>query len=159
MVAVLQSSTLAIGRGLQAAEPPPPVNYGQLVTTTSVELKGKVLTPDGKTPVPKMSVRVWSVDQKKFVYHTESDKEGTYGLPKLPAGRYVIVYGDHLRMNLLVVAGNEPVIRFINVMVPGPMVVVPLWILAAALAAGALAGGIAGSGGGGHNEEPQSPHF
>jgi hypothetical protein len=133
------------------------VKYGQLETVSSVELKGKVLLPNGTTPAPGMSVRVWDVEQKKFIYNTTTDKEGTYALQKLPPGRYVLVYGDHIRVNLLVVEGTEPVTRFLNIMVPGPMVVIPLWILAALLAAGAIAGAIAGFSGNGDHDQPMSP--
>ena len=57
------------------------------------EIVGIALFPDGETPVAKLPVRVWDADQRKTVFRTETDADGIFRIPPLPAGRRYIFVG------------------------------------------------------------------
>jgi hypothetical protein len=81
-------------------------------------LTGKVLYPDGKTPVAKAPVRVWSVEEKKFICQAVTDDQGAYELPRLEPGCYVVVFGDRARVELLVADDAKRPAEPLNVLIP-----------------------------------------
>ena len=83
---------LLAAEGQTAAE----AKYSSYVEVKPGALNGQVLYPDGKTPATKVPVRVWSVAQKTFVHQTTTDEKGTYKLPKLEPGPYLVIFGDTL---------------------------------------------------------------
>ncbi len=139
----------------------------QVVNSQFQELNGKVLYPDGKTPATNVSVKVERDLDSKIVHETATDDKGAYKLPKLPAGKYKIIYGDRVIVNYLVVAGKEPVLKFLNVLIPRGVLLMAgpkLDVVIAALAGGAIAtavviggGGGGGGGNGGGHSGPVSP--
>ena len=94
------------------------VKYVRYLEVKPGELRGQVLYPDGKTPAAKVSVRVWSVEQKKFVHETVTDEKGNYTLPRLAAGRYLVVFGDRVSVDLRVVETASMVGKPLNVIIP-----------------------------------------
>ena len=142
-VALLYSSMPWNGCLLFAAGTAAAAASSQVATISTQELSGKLLYPDGETPVAAAPVRVWSVAQKKFIYQTTTDAKGAYTLPQMSPGRYVLVYGDRVRVNLVVTAGKEPFVKFLNVIIPRGIPLVTEEQLAAELAGGAVAGGAA----------------
>jgi len=164
VMALLYSTTPGAAGWLLAAEDS--AKLSQVVTSTYQELHGKVLYPDGKTPANVVSVKVERVADKKIIHQTATNDKGAYKLPRLDPGKYRIIYGDRVAVNLLVVPDKEPVLKFLNVMIPrgvlllttGPL----LGVVIALVAGGALAvvvvgvgGGFGGGGGGGGG--PVSP--
>jgi len=71
----------------------------------AAELKGFVFYADGETPAAEVPVRVWDVNQRKFIYETTTDDFGAYFLPRLEPGRYFLTF-DWLKLELEVL-GNE----------------------------------------------------
>ena len=140
-VALLYSSMPWTGCLLFAAGTAAAAASSQVATISTQELSGKLLYPDGETPVAAAQVRVWSVAQKKFIYQTRTDAKGAYTLPQMSPGRYVLVYGDRVRVNLVVTAGKEPLLRFLNVIIPRGVPLVTEEQLAAELA-GATSGAV-----------------
>ena len=89
------------------AAPPAPakasvVKYSDFLQVKPGKLSGRVLYTDGKTPAAGVSVRVWDVSKKKFVYSTVTGPDGSYQIPQLPDGRYQVVYGDRVCVDLRV---------------------------------------------------------
>jgi len=124
LVAVLVASALvfssAIGPGgtLLAAEPETQTSYSQYLAVRPGEIAGKILYPDGKTPASKVPVRVWSVTKEKFILQTTADEKGAYRLPRLAAGRYLVVYGDRVSVDLRVDDEAKQTARTLNVIIP-----------------------------------------
>lgn len=94
------------------------VKYSQYIEVKPGELKGQVLYPDGKTPAAKVPVRVWSVDQKKFVQETTTDEKGNYTLAALKPGRYLVIFGDRVSVDLRVAKTAPPAGKPLNVIIP-----------------------------------------
>lgn len=94
------------------------VKYSQYLQIRPGELRGQVLYPDGKTPAAKVPVRVWSVEAKKFVYQSTTDEKGRYRLPKLAPGRYLVIFGDRMSVEVRVVEGAELSGQPLNVIIP-----------------------------------------
>lgn len=69
----------------------------------SESVVGVVLYPDGATPVPDLSVHVWSVAKERFVYRTRTNSEGGFEIPWMREGRSYILVGD-IKVDLQVVA-------------------------------------------------------
>ena len=94
------------------------VRYSQFLSVKPGPLSGRVLYPDGKTPAAKAPVRVWSVDQKKFVHQTTTDEKGNYKFPALKPGRYLVIFGDRVSVDLRVAEtakfGGKP----LNIIIP-----------------------------------------
>ena len=95
-----------------------PMTYGRYVQSFSGELAGTVIYPDGKTPVADAAVRVWSVEAKKFVAEVLTDKKGRYEVTKLKDGRYFVVYGDRVTVDLRVDRKAQTGTKTLNVIVP-----------------------------------------
>ena len=118
-VAVALAAALALG-GTAALAAPVPSDSGAegVLTVKPATLAGKLLYSDQRTPVVNAVVRVWSVDKKKFVHETRTDEEGAYELPKLAPGRYILVFADRVRVNLVVDETKGLVDVPLNVVVP-----------------------------------------
>ncbi len=101
-VALVSSSTLGASGSVSAAGKSSKVKYIEFLLVKPGAFTGKVLYTDGKSPAAEVPVRVWSITQKKFVYNTTTDKKGAYKLPKLPADRYLAIYGDRVSVDLRV---------------------------------------------------------
>ena len=82
------------------------------------ELTGRVLYPDGVIPAADAPVRVWSVAEKRSVYETTTDSSGNYKLPALKEGRYFLVFGDRVVVDLRVDASAKLTGQPINVIIP-----------------------------------------
>ncbi len=94
------------------------VKYSQYLEVKPGELKGQVLYPDGKTPAAKVPVRVWSVKEKKFVHETGTDEKGRYSLPALKEGRYLLIFGDRVSVELRVLPLATMAGRPLDVIIP-----------------------------------------
>ena len=70
-----------------------------VVDAESADVTGFILYSDGETPAKNLPIRVWDIEQEKFVYNTESDDNGMYRIPTLEKGRYTIYY-DRIRTHL-----------------------------------------------------------
>lgn len=105
---------LLAAEGGTAAE----VTYSRYLEVKPGELGGQVLYPDGRTPAAKVPVRVWSVQEKKFVYQTTTDEKGHYTVPKLAPGRYLVLFGDRVSVDLRVVETATFAGKPLNVIIP-----------------------------------------
>lgn len=132
--------------GVVAASARPPIAGGEpkgaqpsnVLRIKPGELTGRVLYTDGKTPAAKAPVRVWSVGPKKFVFETLTDPTGAYKIPKLSPGRYVIVFGDRVRVEVVVAAADDKLPTGpLNVIIPRGRVLFYPAQVAKELAAGA----------------------
>lgn len=134
---------LAVGalRPLLGGEKPGAARPARQLKIKPCELTGKVVYPDGKTPAAKAPVRVWNVAQKKFLFETVTDANGAYSIPKLPPGRYVLTFGDRVRVELIVENGDKLPAGPLNVMIPRGRVLFYPSQLTNELAAGAAPGG------------------
>ncbi len=94
------------------------VKYSSYLEVKPGELKGQVLYPEGKTPAAKVPVRVWSVEEKKFVHQTTTDEKGNYKLPALKPGRYLVIFGDRVSVDLRVSKEIEGAVKPLNVIIP-----------------------------------------
>jgi len=94
------------------------VKYSQYLEIKPGELKGRVLYPDGKTPAAKVPVRVWSPKEKKFVQQTTTDEKGNYKLAALEPGRYLLIFGDRVSVELRVVKSAAAAARPLEVIIP-----------------------------------------
>lgn len=70
------------------------------------EVVGAVFFADGETPVASFPVRLWSVDQERFLYRTRTNAQGEYRVPRLRAGRTYLMVG-RVKIDLQVLA-EEP---------------------------------------------------
>ena len=126
VVSLVYSSVPGIGDSLFAAESAPGMKatraeLGESMKSITVkpgEFTGKVLYPDGVIRAADAPVRVWSVTEKKFVYETTTDKSGNYKLPALKEGRYFLVFGDRVVVDLRVDASAKLAGQPINVIIP-----------------------------------------
>jgi len=94
------------------------VSYSQYLEMAPGELGGQVLYPDGKTPAVRVPVRVWSVQEKRFVYQTATDEKGGYKLPRLVPGRYLVLFGDRVSVELRVAETAGVLAKPLNVIIP-----------------------------------------
>jgi len=94
---------LAVGLSAQARPVPSAKEADQaLFVVQPGQIAGTVVQSDGRTPVVKATVRVWSVEKNEFVFEAVTDEGGAYTLPSLPEGRYVAIFGDRVRVELVV---------------------------------------------------------
>ncbi len=101
-----------------ASEASTPAGYARSVEMRPGELTGKLLYSDGKTPVTKAPVRVWSVENKGLVLEVLTDEKGAYSLGKLEEGRYLIVFGDRVTVKLRVAKDAKDGVSTLDVIVP-----------------------------------------
>jgi hypothetical protein len=94
------------------------VKYSQYLEVRPGELKGQVLYPDGKTPAATVPVRVWDLSEKSFVHQTSTDEKGQYNLPTLKEGRYLLIFGDRVSVDLRVVESGDTKTRMLDVIIP-----------------------------------------
>jgi len=83
-------------------QPAPAVAYSQFMSVKPGPLNGLVLYTDGQTPAAQVLVRVWSVEQAKFVLDITTDDKGAYQISELAPGRYFVVFGDRVYVDLRV---------------------------------------------------------
>jgi hypothetical protein len=66
------------------------------------DIAGVVLGPDGETPIEDLPVRVWSVDRRRYLYRTKTDKDGMFDIPRMRTGRcYLLVGGVKIDLRIL----------------------------------------------------------
>jgi len=94
------------------------VKYSQFVEVNAADLGGQVLYPDARTPVAEVPVRVWSVAETKFVYQGMTDTKGNYTLPELKPGRYILIVGDRVSVDVRVSDKVAATKQALNVIVP-----------------------------------------
>ena len=116
MVAPAIRSAVAEEKGLQ-------LDYGRLVEANAGLLSGRVIYPDGITPAAKVPVRVWSVKAKKFVREVTTDEKGRYSLRELAVGRYFIVFGDRVRVDVRVAKDARRGVKTLDVVIPHGQVI------------------------------------
>ena len=92
--------------------------FAKSVAVKPGEFTGRVLYPDGVIPAADAPVRVWSVAENRFVYETTTDRSGNYKLPALKEGRYLLVFGDRVVVDLRVDASAKLTGQPINVIMP-----------------------------------------
>jgi hypothetical protein len=102
----------------QNARDPADISYSQYVHAKPGELTGTVLYADGKTPAAKVPVRLWSTEQGKFTQETSTDEKGAYKLSALAAGRYLVVFGDRVYVDLRVDDEATPAGGPLNIIIP-----------------------------------------
>ncbi len=107
-----------VGSDANAQQAREQFKYGRFLEAKASEFAGKALYPDGKSPASGLAVRVWSVEKKKFVAKAVTAKDGTYKLGKLAAGRYLVVYGDRVTVELRVTDKAEVGIETLDVIIP-----------------------------------------
>ncbi len=118
-LALVFSTAIGTGGSVSAAETgKEEMTYSQHLKIRPAEITGKVLFPDGKTVAAKVPVRVWSIAKEKFVHQTSTDEKGAYKLPKLAAGRYFLIYGDRVSLDLRVEEEARQISRTLNVIIP-----------------------------------------
>jgi len=80
--------------------------YGQAVTPQlemlPESLHGIVLFPDGETPVTELPIRLWSTREKRIIYRSDTDNNGTFRIPRLLTGGSMLFVG-RLRVNLNII--------------------------------------------------------
>ena len=108
------------GRLLAATSDEPSVaaGYARFVEMRPGELTGKLLYPDGKTVVARVPVRVWSVENKAFVLEVLTDEKGGYSLGRLEEGRYLILFGDRVTVDIRVAKDAKDGVETLDVIVP-----------------------------------------
>jgi hypothetical protein len=104
--------------GWAAQEGPVGMKYGQVVQVKPGELSGKVIYPDGKTPAVETPLRLWSVQDSKFLYEGKTDEKGAYRVGPLENGRYLMVFGDRVFVDVQVDASASSETRTLDVIVP-----------------------------------------
>lgn len=110
------------GNGLAAPDADASAPHMQL---SSQPVVGVVLYPDGETPVPDLTVHVWSVAKERFVYRTRTDHEGGFEIPWMREGRGYIFVGN-VKIDLQIVpsdAGGAVQRHDVVVVVPRKMIV------------------------------------
>ena len=134
---------LAIGATAAVAGPLPSAweTSKSILVLKPAPLKGKVVFSDRTTPAAKVPVRVWSVEHKKLVHETTTDAAGAYTLPKLREGRYILVYADRVRVDLVVDQAKGRDALPLNIIVPRGRSFISKKMLAAELARAGGAGG------------------
>jgi len=105
-------------RVASAEDQPVNMRYGQVVVADVGDLSGRVIYPDGKTALPKAVVRVWSVQDAKFVQEVLTDKEGAYTVKNLTPGRYIVVFGDRVVVDLRVQKAPKAAVQKLDVICP-----------------------------------------
>lgn len=94
------------------------VKYRQFALVKPGELKGRVLYPDLNSPAAEVPVRVWDVQKREFVQTQSTDKDGSYCLSELEPGRYFVVFGDRVNVDLRVVKDADVEPGPLNVIIP-----------------------------------------
>ncbi len=120
---LLCSSALAEGTGPVTERNGPGqqvgiVRYRQFAQARPGEVTGRALFPDLKTPAAKATVRVWNVGKREFVHTGSTDDGGFYRLPALEPGRYFVIFGDRVNVDLRVVRDPEVEGGPLNVIIP-----------------------------------------
>jgi hypothetical protein len=90
----------------------------KLLTIKPAKIKGTVLYSDGKTPAAKVPVRLWSIEKKKFIHESTTDQDGAYELPKLTQGRYIAIFGDRMRLDVVVDEAKGQATEKFKVIIP-----------------------------------------
>lgn len=72
------------------------------VTVAPGTLAGKVRYADAESPAAKVPVRLWSPAEKDFARASSTDGKGAFTLPALKPGRYLLLVGNRLVVNLRV---------------------------------------------------------
>jgi len=109
----------------------------------TAEAQGFVFYSDGLTPAVEVPVRIWDLDQRKFVYETFTDEFGAFQLPKLGPGQYFVTF-DTLKLDLAVADLIGPVAQQphdIIVILPRVTAAMPLMQLNAVLLASTISEG------------------
>ena len=70
----------------------PPAGEASYTVIVRDYIEGHVLYEDGCTPVYRAPVRLWDIDRRRFVYHTETDRSGFFSIPVDAAGNYYLVF-------------------------------------------------------------------
>lgn len=104
--------------GATSGEPSVAAGYARSVEMKPGALTGKLLYSDGKTPVAKAPVRVWSVTDQEFVLEAMTDEKGAYNLGQLEEGRYLIVFGDRVTVEIRVAKDAKDGVSTLDVIVP-----------------------------------------
>lgn len=99
---MMAASLLGAVGGAWAALP----KQGAFSRVLSAEVQGIVFYADGETPAAEVPVRIWDIDQREFIYETETDRDGYFALPKLEPGKYYVTF-DWMRLELEVVSTGE----------------------------------------------------
>ncbi len=86
----------------QSPATPSASRYAAFVSVKPGALTGRIAYADGKAPAAKVPVRLWSVEQKKFLHQAATDAQGAFSLPELVAGRYLLVCADRVFVDLRV---------------------------------------------------------
>ena len=81
-------------------------------------LSGQVLFPDATSPAGGVPVRMWSVRDQRFIYETVTDAEGAYSLPAVGPGRYWLVFGDKVTVEVEVSEEGEDAPKTFTVIIP-----------------------------------------
>lgn len=119
VVAALIFGCVPQGSGLlYAAEKTNAAKYSEFLLVKPGAFSGKVLYTDGKTPATQVPVRVWNIAQKKFVQTAATDENGAYKLPELAPGRYFVVFGDRVCVDLRVDEKAKLAPQPLNVVIP-----------------------------------------
>jgi hypothetical protein len=112
------SGSPLFGQEKDSKDAPATAKYAQSVTVQPGALSGTVFYMDGKTPVVKTPVRLWSTEQKKFIQQRSTDEKGAYKLGELVVGRYLAVFGDRVFVDLRVDKKAALAGQALNIIIP-----------------------------------------
>jgi hypothetical protein len=82
------------------------------------KITGKVTRTDGKTPLPDTSITVIDAKSGKTVATVKTDKKGRYSLSALKPGKYRLVVGHRMVVQIEVVPRDDSSLSVLNILVP-----------------------------------------
>ncbi len=103
---------------LLAGEPGSQLMHMQSALWQPAPLSGQVLFPDATSPAGGVPVRMWSVAERRFIYETVTDAEGAYSLPAVGPGRYWLVFGDKVTVDVEVSEEGKDAPKTFTVIIP-----------------------------------------
>ncbi len=118
MAALLCAALAARAAPAPSKEDAAAANRSRVLTIKPAQIQSVALHSDGKTPAATVPARIWSIAKKKFVHEATTDEDGACALPKLPEGRYIGIFGDRLRLDIVVDEAKGQATEKLKVVIP-----------------------------------------
>jgi len=87
--AAVTAAAMGAAGTLSAAPASPEASYTVIIRD---RIDGYVLYEDGQSPVYRVPVRLWDIERRRFVYRTETDRQGYFSIPVESSGDYYLVF-------------------------------------------------------------------